>query len=314
VSDFNGDGYDDLGIGVSNESLGAVDGAGVVNVIYGSSQGLRATAASDGTGRTDQYIHQDMGLVGAAEQGDNFAHTLTTGDLNGDGYGDLVVGVPGESIGSRTKAGAVNVIYGSSEGLNPSAAGDGTGRVNQMWHQDSPLVEGASEVSDIFGRSLVSDDFNNDGYDDLAVGAPTETLGAIAKAGAVNLIYGSPNGLSANFIPDQLWHQNSPGVEDAADVYQTFPSTGEQFGTSLAAGDFNKDGFADLAIGVPNEEIGGEDTGAVNVIYGSPSGLSATFVPDQFLSANQFIEFPDIVESFGVQVASSNSNYSDLPG
>jgi hypothetical protein len=73
--------------------------------------------------------------------------------------------------------------------------------------------------------------------------------------------------LSATSTPDQIWHQGSPNIDD-------FPEACDQFGSSLAIGDFNNDGYSDLAVGVIDENI---DTivnaGGVNVIYGSPSGL-----------------------------------------
>lgn len=315
VADFNGDGYDDLSIGVPGESIGTVEEAGAVNIIYGSSQGLRATPAADGSGLKNKLFHQDMGLVGIAEPSDSFGETLTTDDFNGDGYGDLAVGVPRESIGTSEWAGAVNVIYGSSQGLNSSAASDDTGAKNQMWHQNSPFINGASETRDVFGASLTSGDFNNDGYDDLVIGTPWETLGSIEKAGAVNVIYGSPTGLSATFVPNQLWHQGSQNVQDTPEPFTLYDDFGEEFGTGLASGDFNSDGYLDLAIGVPNEEKeGSSQEGAVNVIFGSPNGLSATFVPDQYLEGDQFIDLPTIIDSFGWQLASTNSNFSYRPG
>jgi hypothetical protein len=113
----------------------------------------------------------------------------------------------------------------------------------------------------------VGADFNGDGFDDLAVGVPGEDVGTIADAGAVNVINGSPAGLTAG--GNKRWGQNTAGIGDASEA-------GDEFGSALAGTDFNGDGFDDLAVGVPGEDVGTVgDAGAVNVIYGSPAGLTA---------------------------------------
>ncbi len=123
-------------------------------------------------------------------------------------------------------------------------------------------------------------DFNGDGFADLAVGTPRENL-ATGDAGTVTIIYGSASGLVASSTtvpPSQLWHQDIPGVLDAAEV-------NDQFGAALAAGDFNGDERSDLAIGVPGErDASGTRVGAVHVLYGSDTGLTAT--NDQLFLAN----------------------------
>ena len=111
-------------------------------------------------------------------------------------YDDLAVGVPGENI----FAGALDIIYGTASGLSSA----------RSQHLDS----------DRFGYSVAAGDFNNDGKSDLAVGVPDEDIGTIEDAGAVNILYGSVAGVrSAN---DQFWHQNSPGVEDSAELFDDF--------------------------------------------------------------------------------------------
>ena len=143
-------------------------------------------------------------------------------DFNGDGYADLAVGVPGEDVNGVKYAGGVNVLYGSSRGLTTTG--------NQLWTQDSPGVKDAAEEFDRFGSALAIGDFNGDGYADLAVGVPGEDVGRVAYAGAVNVLYGSPSGLTAE--GDQFWHQDSPGVKDTAEV-------GDGFGGALATRGFN---------------------------------------------------------------------------
>src|SRR5262245_5735108 len=94
--------------------------------------------------------------------------------------------------------------------------------------------------------SLASGDFNLDGFVDLAVGVPNEDIGSVADAGAVNVIYGGFSGLSS--ANNQFLSQDSTGVDDD-------PETFDLFGYALAAGDFNGDGFDDLAVGVIGEDI-----------------------------------------------------------
>jgi hypothetical protein len=109
-------------------------------------------------------------------------------------------------------------------------------------------------------------DFNNDGFADLAVGIVSENLGAISNGGAVNVLYGAAGGLTG--AGSQLFTQNSPGVPGVAEP-------GDGFGDALAVGDFDGDGFADLAVGGSVEAVGSDvDAGAVNVLYGAAGGVT----------------------------------------
>ena len=88
--DFNNDGFGDLAVGVPGEDLGTATDAGAVSVLYGSSGGL----ASDG-----QVLSQDTaGVPGVSEDGDRFGAALVAVEFNGDAFGDLVVGAPGEDL------------------------------------------------------------------------------------------------------------------------------------------------------------------------------------------------------------------------
>jgi F5/8 type C domain/FG-GAP repeat len=210
--------------------------SGAVNIIYGTSKGLSATAISSGNGRADQIWTQ--AITGGIEPGDLFGSSLATGDFNKDGYSDLAIGVPREDFGTITDAGAVNVIYASSDGLSPVRISLGNGRADQIWTQDSLGVEDDAVSRDLFDFALTTGDFNKDGISDLAIGVPLEDVGTPGYAGAVNVIYGSVRtdipmgGLSAtvpiggNGRADQIWTQDSLGIEDNAEG-------GDQFGSAL---------------------------------------------------------------------------------
>jgi hypothetical protein len=275
--DYNDDGCDDLAVGVLNENIGSVVSAGAVNIIYGSPAGLTTTSLLP-----DQFLVQGFfNIEDVAERVDDFGATLSSGDYNGDGFDDLAIGVPYEDIGTFEDAGAVHVIYGSSVGLSASNV-----LADQFWTQNSTDIEDYAEIEDYFGNSISSGDYNGDGFDDLSIGVRYEGLGTVDNVGAVHIIYGSSVGLSAsNVLADQFWTQNSTDIEDDAEAF-------DAFGWALSSGDYNGDGFNDLSIGVRLEDVGSiVDAGAVQVIYGSAGGLSATAVaPDQFWTQDS----PDI--------------------
>src|SRR4051812_22604982 len=124
-------------------------------------------------------------------------------DYNGDGFTDLAVGIPRKdgSRGGQTlqDSGAVSILYGSIDGLSASN--------NQLWTEDSPNVSGQSEANDYFGSALAAGDFNGDHYTDLAIGISGKDLSGASNAGAVQVLYGSANGLSA--AGNQFWIQGA---------------------------------------------------------------------------------------------------------
>ena len=277
--DFNADGYDDLAIGIELQEIGTQPNAGAVEVLYGSPTGLQATGTG---GPDDQLWSQDSpGVQDQAETGDGFGRALASADFNADGYFDLAIGVKGERPGgpgidtATGGMGIVQVLFGGPNGLQADSPDD------QLWSQDSPGVKDKAENGDLFGRSLGAGDYNGDGYGDLVVGSYDEKIGIprIREAGAFNVLYGGPNGLQADSPDDQFWYQGENGLSDMAEV-------GDEFGRAITSGDFNADGFDDLAVSARREDVGDiKGAGSVSVLYGSPAGLEADGVgapDDQF--------------------------------
>src|SRR6266536_2231716 len=132
-----------------------------------------------------------------------------------------------------------------------------------VWSAAPAVADGRTAAQPTAAGSVQAD-FNNDGADDLAVGVPGESVGTIVEAGVVNVLYGSAGKLTGS--GSQLFTQ----VGSA-------PEPGDGFGDALATGDFNHDGFADLAVGASLEDVfSTPDAGAVSVLYGSAGGLTRT--------------------------------------
>lgn len=123
-------------------------------------------------------------------------------------------------------------------------------------------------------RPARASDFNGDGVVDVAVGVPKESLGRKDDAGAVTVLYGSRAGLAATRT--QVWTQDSPGVPGVAQGRGRDEVRGDAFGSGLASADFDRDGYADLAVTAPLDMIDGvRVAGSVTILYGSPRGLTS---------------------------------------
>ncbi|MBI4584543.1 MAG: M4 family metallopeptidase, partial [Planctomycetes bacterium] len=199
---------------------------------------------------------------GANNDHDHFGSAMASGDFNGDSLADLAIGVPDENEDGAANAGAVFVFYGTAGGL----AAAGAEIITQS------TVSAANEGGDRFGFALAAGDFNGDSVADLAIGAPDEGYGA-AEAGVVHVVYGSGNGLvSGGQAASELITQAHANASSEPH---------DKFGFSLAAGNFNGDDHADLAVGAPYEDIEasgifGNDknaAGMVSIFYGSGNGL-----------------------------------------
>ena len=245
--DINGDGYDDLVIGVKGEDIGSIQDAGAINVLYGSANKLRRD--------NDQFFSQNTkGVRGAAEQYDSFGGSLAVGDVDGDTYDDIIIGVPNEDIGSIESAGLVQVLKGSSS--RATATGD------LLYHQNSAGFPGAAEAFDNFGYSVAAGDIGSDGKADIVIGVPGEAIGSITEAGLVQIIH------SVGSI--QQFHQDTAGVIGKAEA-------GDLFGLSVALGDYTNSGGLDLIVSSYGEDIGDIlNVGSVHTLKSSYGRITAS--------------------------------------
>jgi hypothetical protein len=260
AGDVNGDGYSDVIVGAYYYNNGEAD-EGRVFVYHGSSSGLSASpnwsAESD---QADAYFGYSVSQAG---------------DVNGDGYSDVIIGVPGYDNG-ETYEGMTFVYHGSSSGL--SASSNWSAESNQDYAYFGISVSHAGDV-------------NGDGYSDVIVGAYYYDNGQTDE-GRVFVYHGSSSGLSTSFN----WTAESD-QEDA------------RFGISVShAGDVNGDGYSDVIVGAYYYDNGQTDEGRVFVYHGSSSGLSA--------SSNWSAESNQEDAEFGISVSGAGDvngdGYSDV--
>jgi len=237
TGDFNGDGIDDLAVSAPASSEASDAESGYVHVFIGTGHGLDWW----------QGVHQ--GGLGLNEDGDRFGHALSAGDFDGNGFDDLAVGAPGEKPGDDPRSGYVFVFAGSASGLTPWQGLD-----------QIPVLENLG--GDEFGAALAAGDFNGDGHDDLAVGAPGKGVRGRDDVGALVVFTGSRAGLQPRAVPDRV---------DASTL-----AAGGRFGHSLASGDLDGDGREDLAVGAPGEAAGELPASGVVHVYRGSSSLLVT--------------------------------------
>ncbi|PZV90487.1 FG-GAP repeat-containing protein [Micromonospora phaseoli] len=182
IGDVNGDGLGEVVAGASGAQTPHING-GLVAVFTGRTGGLSGSAVKIFTQRT-------AGVPGSPETDDRFGATLAVGDVTGDGRADVLVGAPGEAIGTKSGAGTVALLKGSKSGL--------TGTGAQGFDQDHSVVPGGAERADEFGASVAILNLNGTGPLDAVVGSPGEEVaGDLAGygSGTISRFHGASGGL-----------------------------------------------------------------------------------------------------------------------
>ena len=254
AGDFNGDGFDDVMIGAAGAGSGGTVASGETYIIFGKATSFPATGVD--LSSLDGY---NGFVIDGLSTGDYSGRSVgNAGDLNGDGFDDVIIGAPLADERGQVDTGGAYVVFGAQGPFSRL-------NVDSLNGQNGFRLAG-SAVGDYTGASVSgAGDFNGDGFADVIVGAPNADANGNTDGGVSYVVFGAAGGF--------------PAVINLADLngVNGFKLTGAQYDFSGSAvggaGDINGDGLADLIVGAPfsgEEEV---SAGAAYVVFGQSSRL-----------------------------------------
>ena len=283
AGDFNGDGFDDLLVGAPYHN----SHAGRSYVVFGKAGGFAANLDLSTLAGVDGFR-----INGSSTEDAGFS-VHAAGDVNGDGYADVIVGAFGASAHGAF-SGAAYVVFGHPSGF-PDV--DLTGLVGTNGFKISGSAAGESAGTSVSSAG----DVNGDGFDDLIIGANYASPHG-TYSGAAYVVFGKASGFAANIDVSSLNGANGFKLSGVAAQNKT--------GTSVAsAGDVNGDGYEDIIVGAPYSNSNG---GTAYVVFGKASGFAANLDLSTLNGTNGFaISGPSGNGHVGTSVASAGDVNGD---
>ncbi|MBG1268534.1 integrin alpha, partial [Nostoc sp. WHI] len=281
AGDINGDGFDDLIIGDGfNDLIIGANGAdpngenyaGESYVVFGSNSGFDAQLNLSDLNGSNGFV------INGIDSYDYSGRSVSSaGDINGDGFDDLIIGAPSADPNGENYAGESYVVFGSNSGFDAQL------NLSDLNGSNGFVINGIDSF-DISGVSVSSaGDINGDGFDDLIIGAVNADPNGNNLAGESYVVFGSNSGFDAQLNLSDLNGSNGFVINgiDSFDISGVSVSS---------AGDVNGDGFDDLIIGAFRADPNGENyAGESYVVFGSNSGFDAQLNLSDLNGSNGFV-------------------------
>ncbi len=247
AGDFNGDGLDDVIVGANSDDNNGENNSGSAFIFFGQNPANQLTLRAD--------LNANVILNGQSANDQFSVSVATAGDFNGDGLDDVVVGATGDDNNSQTNSGSAYVFFGRSA----------VTQLNLRADADANIILDGQSTGDLFGGSVASaGDFNNDGRDDIIIGARSDDNNGLDRSGSAFIFFGQ------NPVTQLILRADAN-----ADVIMNGAGFRDQFGFSVSSsGDFNADGFGDVIVGSFLDDNNSEDnSGSAFLFFGrNPSG------------------------------------------
>jgi FG-GAP repeat len=324
AGDINADGFADIIIGSGSAGYNAKAASGSVWVVYGNAvagvvkkKDATAWAANQ---KVSALVLANAFRLDGGTAGDNVGASLATGDINGDGKADIIIGASGTAYGAAT-GGSVYIVLGGPTGQMQDAT---AWAATQLLSAAKPIngtdgfrLDGPTATYRI-GNSVAAGDINADGYADIIIGDSQGGYNAKATSGSVYVVLGGATGKMQDgtaWAATQALSAAKP-INGTDGFRLDGATTTDTAGTSVAAADVNRDGYADIIIGAPAAGYSAGAAGSTYVVYGGATGKmedGTAWAATQLISAAKPIDGTNGLRIDG-QTAGDNSGYSVAAG